>query len=190
MNYERWHDGVGYDLAALDEMMEGDKDSTVDMLISNLDEPWRIFEALEYANTPKALAVIKEALRHQSLGVRIAASRFAKGVDTDRERVLIDALERADFYEGLSQALDQVETFHPPGVVDALLRGLLKRGDSGAVNFAGMVLYIYGKADSTFDWDRRPLFLRFGTEDLKEREQAFLEICTILEIDPKPYLNG
>jgi hypothetical protein len=188
MTYEKWHDGVGYDLTALDEMTEDDKVSIVDMLSTSLDEPWRSFEALDHVNTPKALATIKNALRHPSLEVRIAASRFAKGADIDRERVLIEALERSDLYAGLSQALDEVETFHPQGIVDALLRGVLKRGDSAAVNFAGMLLYIYGKADSSFDLDHRPLFLRFKTDDLKEREEAFLEICRIIGVDPKPYL--
>lgn len=189
MNYEKWHDGIGYDLTALDEMTEADKDSIVDLLGTNLDEPWRSFEALEHVNTLKASATIKNALRHPSLEVRIAASRFAKGADIDRERVLIEALERSHLYSGLTQTLDQVETFHPQGIVDALLRGLLKRGDSGAVNFAGMLLYIYGKADSSFDWDRRPLFLRFDTDDLGERQQAFIAICTIIGVDPYPYLR-
>ena len=189
MNYEKWHDGIGYDLNAVDEMTQEDKDSIVDMLsTSSMDEPWRVFEVLEHINTPKAIATINHALSHPALEVRIAASRFAKDANADRERVLIEALERSDIYEGLSQALDEVETFHPTGIVNALLRGLLKRGDSGAVNFAGMLLYIYGKTDSSFDWNHRPLFLRFKTDDLKEREKAFIEICRIIEVDPKPYL--
>jgi hypothetical protein len=189
MNYEKWHDGIGYDLNAVDEMTQEDRDSIVEMLSANLDEPWRVFEVLDHINTPKAIATINRALTHSSLEVRIAASRFAKGADADRERVLIEALEKSDIYEGLSQALDEVETFHPKGIVDALLMGLLKRGDSGAVNFAGMLVYIHGKADSSFDWNHRPLFLRFKTDDLKEREKAFIEICRIIEVDPKPYLS-
>ena len=189
MNYEKWHDGIGYDLNAVDEMTQEDRDSIVEMLSANLDEPWRVFEVLEHVNTPKAIATINRALTHPSLEVRIAASRFAKDADTDRERILIEALESSDIYGGLSQALDEVETFHPKGIVDALLRGLLKRGDSGAVNFAGMLLYIHGKADSSFDWDYRPLFLRFQTDDLKEREKAFIEICRIIEVDPTPYVS-
>lgn len=189
MNYEKWHDGIGYDLTAVDEMTQEDKDSIVDMLSVKLDEPWRTFETLEHIKTPKAIATINHALSHPSLEVRIAATRFAKGADVDRECILIEALEKTDLYAGLSQALYEVETFHPKGIVDALLRGLLKRGDSGAVNFAGMLLYIYCKTDSSFDWNHRPLFLRFKTDDLKEREEAFIEICRIIEVDPKPYLS-
>lgn len=189
MNYEKWHDGVGYDLTALDEMTQSDKDYIAEMLISsNQSDPWRKFETLEYIKTARSLAAINSALRHPSLEVRIAASRFARGADEDRERVLIEALEQSDLYEGLTQALDQIETFHPPGVIDALLRGLLKR-DSVAVNFAGMLFYIFGKADSSFDWNHRPFFLRFSTGERKEREQAFIQLCNIIGVDPKKYIE-
>lgn len=188
INFEKWHDGIGYDLAALDEINDAERDDIVRILSTNLDDPWRTFEALAHIGTPKALAIIKTALKHLSLEVRIAASRFVKGAELERESVLIEALEKSDIYSGLSQALDQIETFHPQGVVDALLRGLLKRGDSGAVNFAGMLIYIYGKADSSFDWDRRQLFLRFDTNDLNDREGAFVEICQIIGVNPEPYL--
>lgn len=190
IDFEKWHDGIGYNLTALDEMTKTDQDKIVEMLSTNLNDPWRTFEVLQHVNTPKALAIINNALTHPSLQVRIAASRFAKGADKERERVLIEALRKSDIYSGLSQALDQVETFHPQGIVEALLLGLLTRGDSGAVNFAGMLLFIHGKADSSFDWDRRPLFLRFDTNDIKERIEAFVEICGIISVNPKPYLNA
>jgi len=189
MNYEKWHDGIGYDLDALDEMTTEDKDQMVEMLGSDLREPWRSFEALNHLNTTKAMSIIQEALGHPKLEVRIAAARFVKGADSAREMVLIEAIEKSDVYAGLTQALDQVETFHPQGVIDALLRGLLKRGDSGAVNFAGMLLFIHGKADSSFDWSRRPLFLKFESGDLNARKSAFVELCAILDVGPKRYLD-
>jgi hypothetical protein len=190
MNYEKWHDGVGYDLLAIDEMAQPDKDSVVDVLSANLSEPWRTFEALERINTPKARSIISKNLENPSLDVRIAASRFVKGADKEREQILIEALEKSEFYEGLTQALDQIETFHPQGIIDALLRGLLVHGDSAAVNFAGMLLYIYGKSDSSFDWDQRPLFLRFGTSNLDDRRKAFEELCGIIGISPKKYYQA
>ena len=131
---------------------------------------------------------IKNTLRHPILEIRIAASRFAKSDNLERERLLIEALEIADFYGGLTHALDQVESFHTPGIIDALLRGFLKRSDSAAVNFAGMLFYIHGKADSSFDWSHRPFFLRFSTEDPNQRRQAFIELCEIIGMNPQQYL--
>jgi len=187
MNYDRWHDGVGYDLQALDEMSPSDKDDVTDILSTDLSEPWRAFEALAHINSPKALSIIYRNLNHPSLGIRIAASRFVRGGEKERERILVEALEKSEFYEGLTQALDQIGGFHPQGVKDALLRGLLTRGDSAAVNFAGMLLYVYGKASTSFDWRYRPLFLRFTTADSDERKIAFVELCEIIGIDPKLY---
>jgi len=57
-----------------------------------------------------------------------------------------------------------------------------------AVLFAAMLFYIYGKATEPFDMKQRPFFLRFNTEDKKERVQVFLNLCKQLNIDPKKYL--
>ena len=189
INYEKWHDGIGYDLAALDDVTEQDKEEIIEMLASNEDDSWRRFEALDYIGTPKALSIIEKSLEDKRLQVRIAAARFVRDSDEARERVFIQALEKSNLYEGLSQVLDQIENFHPPGIVDALFRGLLKRGDSAAVNFAGILFFIHGKADSSFDWGQRPLFLKFDTDDINVRKQAFIELCSKLEVDPKKYLN-
>ena len=189
MDYEKWHDGTGYDLAALDEMTQEDLQEIEGILRTKLDEPWRTFEALDRINTPASLSEIERALKHTNLEVRIAAARFSRERESERERVLVEALANAEFYGGLTQALDQVETFHPPAIVDALIRGLLMRGDSGAVSFAGMLLYIFGKADSSFDWEQRPLFLRFGAQNIEDRRKAFVELCEIIGVDASRYLT-
>lgn len=189
MDYDTWHDGIGTDLEALDEMSPEDRDKVVDIL-RNFDDAnsWRNLEALGHINSSRARDAIKSALKHPSLQVRINASKFASGQDKDRERILIDALENAEIYGGLSQALDQIETFHTEKVIDALLRGLLSRNEE-AVNFAGMLYFIFGKADSSFDWDNRPMYLKFNTDDRTEKENAFVEFCNILGVDSKKYLN-
>ena len=189
MDYEKWHDGTGYDLTALDETTQEDRQEIVGILRTKIDEPWRTFEALDRINTPDSLSEIERALKHPNLEVRIAAARFSRGRENEKERILVEALEKSEFYGGLTQALVQVETFHPPAIVDALLRGLLKRGDSGAVSFAGMLLYVHGKADSSFDWERRPLFLRFGAQNIEDRRKAFVELCEIIGVDASHYLT-
>jgi len=189
INYEKWHDGIGCDLEALDQMSLEDRDKVVDILRDfNESNAWQNLEALNHINSSKAKDAIKSALQHPSLQVRISASRFASGEEKKREDILIEAIKDSEIYEGLSQALDQIETFHPQGVVDALLRGLLDR-NSEAVNFAGMLYFIFGKADTSFDWDHRPFFLRFNTEDRTDKEKAFVEFCNVIGVDSKKYLN-
>jgi hypothetical protein len=189
MNFDKWHDGIGYDLEALDEMTSKDRDNVVELLLNfNQLNAWRNFEALNHLDTPKALTAINNGLRHPSFEVRIAASRFAKNADEDRERILIEALQNSEIYGGLSQALDQIETFHPDGVIEELLRGLLTR-NSEAVNFAGMLFFIFGKAETPFDWNFRPFFLKFNTDNHLEREKAFIELCNTLGLDSTKYLG-
>ena len=71
----------------------------------------------------------------------------------------------------------EVEEFHPPAVIDALLRGVLKRDGETAVHYAAMLMFIYGKATSSFDWEHRPFFLQFNTDDRHERQTAYRELC-------------
>jgi len=189
MNFDKWHDGIGYDLEALDEMASTERDKVVDVLTSyNPSNAWRNFEALDHLKTPKALSAIIDGLQHPSLEVRIAASRFATNADDQRERVLIEALKSSEIFGGLSQALDQIETFHPDSVIEELLRGLLVR-NSEAVNFAGMLFFIFGKSDTPFDWNLRPFFLKFNTDNRVEHEKAFIELCNILGLDSTKYLE-
>lgn len=91
--------------------------------------------------------------------------------------MLVPALENAEAFGGLSPTLMQVEEFHPPEVVEALLRGVQNRDGETAVHFAAMLMFIHGKAKSCFDWEQRPFFLRFNTEDAGERNAAYGELC-------------
>jgi hypothetical protein len=51
-----------------------------------------------------------------------------------------------------------------------------------------MLFYIYGKATEPFDMKQRPFFLKFNTENKKERVQVFIELCKQLNIDSEKYL--
>ena len=90
----------------------------------------------------------------------------------------------------LTEALDEVEAFHPPAVIEALIRGALNRDGTSAVHFAAMVYYLHGKATEPFDWGQRPFFLRFNTADRGEREAAFGEMCRAISVEAAGYLKA
>ena len=148
---------------------------------------------LSHINTPAARQAIKAALKHPSIEVRIAASRYAENGDDDndddREAALTDALEHSDIYGGMSQTLDQVQSFHPQPVIDALLRGTLAREGEVAFHFAAMLFFLFGRADSAFDWNHRHFFLKFYTIDRNERTALFKELCQIIGVNPEKYLQ-
>ena len=89
---------------------------------------------------------------------------------------------------GLTQALLQVEEYHPPEIVAALLRGVLARTEGPPVHFAAMLMFLHGQAKTAFDWNQRPFFLEFNTDDDAKRRALFRDLCAKIGVDPEPYL--
>lgn len=183
IDYEKWHDGIGYAVDLLHEASDTERAAIVALLVP--PQGWRDVEALAALNSDAAMAALRIAFHGDDAEVRVAVTRFAPALFSDDERaaLLVRALEGGEFYQDMSSALDQVEAYHPPPVVDALFRGLFVRPGDVACHFAAMLTFVHGKAESTFDWDKRPLFLRFNTDDQVERLAAFHELCALLEVD-------
>jgi len=186
IDYEKWHDGVGYDLEALREATPSEREAIEDMLITRSSLGWRDIETLAEINTNRSRAAIKSAASKAGVETKIAAVRYAQELFSDGERIsiIVDALRTAKLYGGLSQALDIVAGFHPPEVVSELLRGVMQREGDVAVLYAAMLLYIYNKSKEPFDWKERPFLLRFNTEDAHDRREAYIELCGKLNTQP------
>jgi hypothetical protein len=191
INYEKWHDGVGYDLDALREMSLAERQIIETKLIQEGLYGWRDVEALAELNSPRAQQALRAAMNHSKAEVRLAITRYAPELISRAQRTttLVRSLHAAEFFGGLSEALDQVEEFHPPEVITALFEGTLHREGEVAVHFAAMLMFLHGKADEPFDMDQRPFFLRFNTSDRSEREAAFRELCAKIKIDSTPFLR-
>jgi len=179
IDYEKWHDGVGYDLDALRALTPAERATAESRLDATHD--WRDVEALAVLadlGSPSAEQSLRHALRAGSQEIRLAILEHAPQLadDDTRSAALVHALETATVFDGFTTTLDQVEKFHPPPIVDALWRGLTTRQGDVAVHYAGMLAFIYGKADSAFDWSMRPLFLKFNTEKSAERRAAIAEL--------------
>lgn len=184
IDYEKWHDGIGYDLDVLAEANDDEKRTILSYLIP--PSGWRDIEALAAIDSDVARKALHKALTSDNAEVRAAVTRYAPSIASEDERteVLLRALKHGKFYDDLTSALDQVEDFHPPAIVDALFRGLFVRPGEIATNFAAMLAFVHGKAESAFDWGLRPLFLKFNSDDGAERERAFEELCVLLELNP------
>ncbi len=63
----------------------------------------------------------------------------------ERTESLVAALRSADFYHGLTQALYEVEQYHPPEIIETLLNCLLDRESGVLAHFAGMLIYFTEK---------------------------------------------
>jgi hypothetical protein len=190
MDYEKWHDGIGYDLEALAAATPAERSAIEAILLHRGTNDWRDVEALAALDTPAANQALTAAIQHPDPQIRLAVVRHAPKLAPAKERAasLAKALETAPLDGGLSQALDEAAEFHPKEIVEVLLRGVLQRDGEAAVHFAALLMFAHGKADSPFDWDQRPFFLRFNTPDQKEREAAFVELCGKIGVESSAYL--
>ena len=188
---EKWHDGIGYDLDALREAGPEERRAIEDLLVSRGGRDWRDVEALALLDSTRAKEALKAAMAGGDAQVRMAVMRHAPELVAESERTasLVKALEESEFYGGLTEALDEAAEFHPPEVVEALFRGALRREGEVAVHFAAMLAYVHGTATEPFDWEQRPFFLRFHTEDAEERRAAFRDLCGQLGVDAGRYLK-
>jgi hypothetical protein len=191
IDHEKWHDGIGYDLAVLRAATPGERGAIESLLLARGAADWRDVEALAALGTPAALAALQDALATGSTEIRLAVLRHAPDLVSHDVRVanLVAALESAEPFGGLSQTLAEVPACHPPPVLDALFRGALERGGDVAVHFAAMLAFLHGKADEPFDWNQRPFFLRFHTEVRSEREAVFRELCELIGVDAGQYVR-
>jgi len=192
LDYEKWHDGIGYDLAAL-RAAGSDERLAIERLLLGLGlRGWREVEAFAVLDTRPARDALQEALESGNAEVRAAVMDHAPDLvsGAQRRNSLVAALESGVFYAGLRETLEQVETYHPPEIVDALLRGALTRDGDAAGHFAAMLFFIHGQSDEVFDMNQRPFFLRFDTADRAERATVFAELCTRIGVNAERYLTA
>ncbi len=190
MDYDKWREGEGYDLGLLAQASESDRADIERTLLQNAPFNWRDIEALAVLDSPKARAAIMNAFYHADTETRMSVHRYAPELISERLRIdsIVRALQESEIFYGLSQALDEIEEFHPPEVIQALLRGLMQRDGATACHFAAMLYYLHGLSESAFDWDHRPFFLKFNTDNLAEREVVVRELCRSIGVTAEDYV--
>ena len=185
LSYDRWHDGDGYDLAALRELEPWEVPELVRLLRDRSLE-WREVEALAaLPGAPEAELALTEATRDRlSVDVRLAAAdalnrqgRLARPL---AEVVADEIRNLSTISDGLERALRLAEQYPTDEVKRALLRASRNRTEC-AMHCAALLCYLCGVAKEPFDWELRPLFLRFNPGVGEgEREAAFAELCGLV----------
>ena len=59
LDYDKWHDGVGYDLDALRKLSTDEKEKVEDILIERGVVGWRDIDALAEIGSERALSALK-----------------------------------------------------------------------------------------------------------------------------------
>jgi hypothetical protein len=180
LDYERWHDGVPIDLDAL-AALEGEERGWAEARLLGGTPSWREVQALAVLDTPAARAALRTVLDGTDQEARMAVVRHAPSVldDGELDAQLVAGLATATIGGGLTSVLDLVEAHHPPVVLDALLAGARDRPGDAAVHLAALADFLLGPATEAFDWDHRPLYLRFhALPGSAERLEAWQELLT------------
>jgi hypothetical protein len=182
IGYEQWHDGIGYDLAALTKSTEQERAHVAARLIRRLESgegDWRDIEALAALDVPETREALERALPRAKPEMRlhIASALVAMGASVEIDRIIADILRRGTYEDGLSQALDFAARHATPFLREVLLDCARNGKPDVRVHAAALSLYLAGKADEAFDWNHRPFFLQFGEEDEQIRERAYVELC-------------
>ena len=182
IDYEQWHDGVGYDVAVLRELSDQQRRG----IEARLTPPdgWRDIEALAVLaslGSDSARTELRRVATSGSSETRLAVMRYAPQLvdDTARAAALVEALDSATAFDSFT-TLEQVAAFHPRLVIEALWRGLETRQGDVASHYAGMLAFLHGKAESSFDWALRPLLLEFKTESAAARRAAVQKLRTLV----------
>lgn len=187
INYEKWHDGEGYDLTALDEMGPAELDRVLDQMVGRTIE-WREIEVLEKLASTRAWRAIAEAFEAGRVDTRLAAAVTldrGRKLNVPIDEVVAEAiLKLGTIEEGLTRALLLAEQYPTERVKRALLQASGRRNEI-AMHCGALLCYLCGKAKEAFDWDLRPLFLRLvpGNE-ATDREAAYRELCALVEMTP------
>lgn len=188
MDYAKWHDGVGYDLDALRKLSLDEKEKVEDSLITRGVQDWRDIEALAEIGSEKALSAIKSALQSDKYEVRIKAieSLSEKKVVSEKEieTVLVETIPLVSILNGQTFTLRLAEKYPSSAVKRVLLWCALYGNDDIRVHAAALIYYLYGIATSSFDWNYRPFYLRFGDKNLSNRKLAYDELCDKIQVDP------
>ncbi|MGH9721826.1 MAG: hypothetical protein ACRD8O_16580 [Bryobacteraceae bacterium] len=187
---DEWRDGIGYDLEALANVTDSERDELVKMLGERLrsNPDWREVESLGVIGTPAAKAVLRASAKLVGRETRLSIEKQLAALEepADVEGAIVDALRNTRLFGGLSKALDMAEHSPSPRIRETLLDLALNGQDEEQrVHCAALALYLGGKAAEAFDWNHRPLFLRFGESDRAVVIEAYKELCARLGVEPK-----
>ncbi len=184
MNYEKWHDGVGYDLDALRQVPVEDHAALYSCLVP--PQGWRDVEALAAMHTTHADDALRTAATESPINeVRLWVANVAPHLvdGSTRLALLRRAIETATFADGMVSALDQIEPADRDALGADLLRGLLTRDGTLAYHFAATLAFMHGIIPSRDDTSLRPLFLQFNTPDVEARRGAYRELCERIGVE-------
>jgi len=188
IDFYKWHDGIGYDLDALRQLEPAEKAEAEKLFLRRGCQDWRDVEALNVLGTPPAIAELKAALTNPRFEIRISAAdklvHSGHITPADVERILVQTIPEVTIMNGLSFTFRLAEQFPTEAVRRVVLKTAMYGQDDARVHAAALAEYLYGVSKSSFDFERRDLYLRFNEKNPALRRAAYLELCRNVGVDP------
>ncbi|MEP7211031.1 MAG: hypothetical protein ABI740_09365 [Alphaproteobacteria bacterium] len=179
MDFDKWHDGLPYDIDALTQITRVEADQLTNELVAKSSLDWRDVEALRALATPKALARVGVAAKdqHDDGGVSALAHEIeTENLTPEREKRLCELLERALVMSmSLDVLYDLAAANTTPAVMAQVFRGARVAGDEATrYSFGAFLLYLNGYTDDWygFEGDLRPHLLDLNSADYKTYKAA------------------
>jgi len=180
LDYSKWRDGDPYDIPALAEVTEEERNLLTDEILErggSLD--WRDVEALKALGTPKALKRIAATAQKQHDGggaEALTAEIERDGWSDAAEKRLIEMLEHMQSMTSASDRLYTLcEEHQTPAVMKQLMRNARVQSDETMRYSAGaFLLYLSGHAEDWYGFDapNRAHLLNLNSDDYKTYKAA------------------
>lgn len=175
IGYEQWHDGVGYDLGALDDLDDHDRKRAEEFLLPRAEADWRDLEALERLGTPRALDAISRARLSKNAEIRMYAFSYGPEASADeRDRAIVESLDEVEPFAGLTVTMRLVRRYPTPTVIEKLWSQVRARCQN-SYHAAEALALIAGVLEDEWDMTHRDLFLRLQSAESEDRRLAVAE---------------
>ena len=158
IDFDAWHDGTGYDIAALHEMSDAERGAIRELIKTRLRDrsrtpDWRDLEAAKALEELPAIAALTDAPDPQ---LRLRAKLL---VADEREIAaeLVRTLTGSTDEDAVSRALDHVASYATAAVREALI-ARVRKVDGSFIPAAMVLLEVFGNVEDA--WAERPFLFQ------------------------------
>jgi hypothetical protein len=174
IDYEKWHDGVGYEVNLLSQMSQSELESVEELLLSRGIHDWRDLEALHVLGSDRAWNAVLAARTGASPELRLYAMKYGPPpTESDLEFQILEDLTSPD---RMGRAIDSAVDCPTPAIKERLIEVARTADAPYGYSAAAMLFEIAGIIDSHWDLSYRDFFLRFSSPPGSARDIAAQEL--------------
>ena len=192
MDYEKWKEGIGYDMDAFAAMTDEEKQTVLSEIREKNSLDWRDMEVLKVDNSKVSFDRLRDVLASGTCDARAHALDDLYDMGRMNDSVfdwkLAEILDDVTDNDGVTASLLLVQQRCGPKTREALQKGVRERPDI-ALHYASALLDLEGLSDdmAAFDPKFRPTLLKLLPDEPEEvRAKAIEQVFAWLGSGKKP----